>query len=136
MKWLVIAATLMSCDRKPPLQSCNEPLHGVWRTATGARWMVLDRGATLEAFPLFDDGVAGGAPRAMDLKRAHKLAGEVVRRYMQGGASCESRAAARITSCRGSELELVLADPQPPLSYEPCAWGQPAPSRVERWHRE
>jgi hypothetical protein len=41
-----------------------------------------------------------------------------------------------LTSCGGDELELVLADVAPPLSFGPCTWAAPSPSRVERWHRE
>jgi hypothetical protein len=40
-----------------------------------------------------------------------------------------------VTRCTGDTLELVLADPAPPISFSPCTWPEPGPSRVVRWHR-
>jgi hypothetical protein len=40
-----------------------------------------------------------------------------------------------VTSCKDDTLEIVLGDPVPPISFAPCAWGQNAPSRRERWRR-
>jgi hypothetical protein len=98
--------------------------------------MILDNRATLEVYPLFDDSVPGGAPRVFDLRRGGQLAGDVTRRYLRGGDHCEARAPLRVTACANDELRLVLSDPEPPLQFAPCAWGAPAPSRVERWRRE
>lgn len=133
---LVTAVAGAACDRRPPVTSCDDDLHGVWVSDTGARWAILDRGATLEGYALFDDAVPEGAPRAIDLTRTQKLAGEVSRRYARGGDACVAKAPIRIAKCKASGLQIVVADPQPPLSYAPCAWGRPAPSRVEHWRRE
>ncbi|MBA3396051.1 MAG: hypothetical protein H0T89_25705 [Deltaproteobacteria bacterium] len=139
-----------ACDRAAPLASCTDDLRGVYvvdpGTATEApgderRWMLLDHRVTLEAYPLFDDrdrAVPGLeiAPRVLDLRReGESLAGEMRRRYLRGADRCEARTAVRITSCRGTTLELVLADPVAPTGFQPCTWGTPATSRRERWSR-
>lgn len=133
---LVTAVMASACDRRPPVTSCDDDLHGVWVSDTGARWALLDRGATLEAYALFDDAVEDAAPRVIDLTRTQKLAGEVSRRYAHGGDACVAKAPIRIAKCKASGLQVVVADPQPPLSYAPCAWGRPAPSRLEHWRRQ
>lgn len=160
---LIVAVVLAGCDRPPPLASCTDDLRGVYVVDPGAgnefrplhlgpgsateapgdvrRWMLLDHRVTLEAYPLFDDrerAVPGLeiAPRVLDLRReGESLAGEMRRRYLRGAERCEARAAVRITACRGTTLELVLADPVPPIGFAPCTWGEPAPSRRERWSR-
>lgn len=138
MKLCVLLVVVAACDRRPAVTSCDDDLHGVWITPTGARWMLLDNDATLEAYPLFDDGVADAAPRVIDLHRGEKLTltGDVKRRYQQQAAICEARSPIRIAKCKANELQIVLADPQPPLQMSPCAWGQPAASRIEHWRRE
>lgn len=138
------AATLAACDRRPPIVSCGDNLHGVWVAPGDARWALVDHGSRLDAFPLFDDAVPAGAPRVIELARSaapgaasdDELAGEVTRRFMRGGDACEARAPIHVTRCSGDELEVVVADPQPPLGYAPCSWGAAPDTRVERWRRE
>lgn len=138
MTRLALAVLLLTaCDRRTPVTSCDDDLHGVWVTDTGARWMMLDNGGTLEAYPVFDDSVPNGAPRVIDIRRGEKLQGEVKRRFMAGSAACEASAPIRIAKCKASGLQVVVADPQPPLELAPaCTWPGPSPSRVEHWHRE
>lgn len=141
----IAALSLCACDpaaTRPPLAACTDDLRGVY-VADGARWMILDHRATLEAYPLFDDVDATAtpglevAPRAIDLKRtADALTGTVTRRYLRGSDRCDAKASVRVTACAGDTLDVVLADPQPPLGFAPCAWGRPASSRRERWRRE
>jgi hypothetical protein len=135
MKWALAAVVLIACDRRAPVATCDDDLHGVWVTDTGATWSVLDYGKKLEAFPLFDDAAGSGAPRALDLDRTAKLSGEVTRRFTQREGSCDAKAQIRITKCAANTLQVVIADPQPPLSFSPCAWGKPADSRIETWRR-
>jgi hypothetical protein len=56
---LIIA--IAACSRRPELASCDEDLRGVY-IADGERWMVLDEGAALEAYPLFPDGDPAAGP--------------------------------------------------------------------------
>ena len=98
--------------------------------------MLLDNGATLELFALFDDSVPDGAPRVIDAYRTHSLAGDVKRRFMQRDVVCDARAPFHITACTADGLQIVVADPPAPLAYAPCAWPQALPSRVETWRRE
>jgi hypothetical protein len=63
---LAVAVALAACSRRPPITSCDDDLRGVYTagTAGAERWMVLDDGATLEAYPLFPDtGESGPASR-------------------------------------------------------------------------
>jgi hypothetical protein len=124
--------------------SCDD-LRGAWRAeATGARWMILDHGRSLEGYPLFDDGKPTSvspaletAPRVIDLARADgELRGEVKRRFMRGADACVGKLPVRVTACTGDTLELVFAEPVPPLTFAPCTWGTTGPSRRERWLRE
>ena len=134
---VLLAATLLgACDRRPAVTSCDDDLHGVWVTDTGARWALLDHGATLEGYAVFDDAIPAGAPRVIDLTRAERFAGEVSRRFTRGADACVAKTPIRIAKCKASTLQVVVADPQPPLSYAPCTWGRPAASRVEHWRRD
>jgi hypothetical protein len=143
---LAIALLLCSCDRRAPIATCTDDLAGVYEVETTAteqtptRWHLLDHRRSLEAYPMFADveTVPGleVAPRVMDLRRTpDALVGEVTRRYLQGSARCDAKATARVTSCKDDTLEIVLADPQPPIAFAPCAYGQPGSSRRERWRR-
>jgi hypothetical protein len=139
----VLAGVLATaaCSRRAPIGSCDDNLRGVY--AAGAeRWMVLDNGDTLEAYPLFPD-VDGPpelevGPRRIDLTRAPAatLAGTVHRRYMRRAEICEAQVPVHVTRCAGDALELVHADPAPPIGFSPCQWPGTNPSRVVRWQRE
>ena len=145
----VLLALLCSCDRRAPIESCTDELGGTYVADDGRTWNILDvdrsalraPGRALEVYPMFDDAPRDTglevAPRVIDLRRTgDAFIGEVTRRYMQGSLRCDAKAAARITSCKDNTLELVLSDPPPPMEFSPCKWGQPAPSRRERWRRK
>jgi hypothetical protein len=55
-----------ACSRGAPIVSCDDDLRGVY-VAGDERWMVLDNGATLEAYPLFPDGAAPAAERSLPI---------------------------------------------------------------------
>lgn len=139
----VVLLAAAACSRRAPLASCGDDLRGVYRDGD-QRWMILDDDATLQAYPLFPDtdGPADlvTAPRELELTRpgdsAGTLAGTLHRRYMRGSASCDARIAIHVTRCTGDTLDLVLADPSPPLALSPCSWPRPAPSRLVHWQRE
>jgi hypothetical protein len=142
---LLLAAA--ACSRRAPLASCGDDLRGVYRDGD-QRWMVLDSDRTLEAYPLFPDadgppdqpGDVVTAPRKLELRRAGdgaaEPAGTLHRRYMRGSASCDARIEVHVTRCAGGTLDLVLADPSPPLAFSPCAWPRPAGARLVHWQRE
>jgi hypothetical protein len=147
MRPAILLALIASCDRHAPFARCTDDLGGVYEVETTAteqtppRWNVLDTRRGLEIYPMFDDTlVVPGletAPRVLDLRRISDdaLAGEVTRRFMQGPLRCDAKATAHVTACKDNTLELVLADPVQPLAFEPCAYGQAASSRRERWRR-
>ncbi len=129
------------------------------------RWSVLDPPTgRIEMYPLFDDTHDAVAPRdrevgprVVDVARpgaldpgvrrgdvpagdagvpSGSLVGTVTRRYMRGVERCDATASVTITACAAGGLELVIADPVPPTSFAPCAYGPRAPARREHWHRE
>lgn len=140
-----IALATAAC--RPPLTTCADDLRGVYVAApVGAggdeRWMILDDGAALEAYPLFPDLIPGGpatevAPRRIQLARAGgELAGKIHRRFLQRATACDATAPIHVTRCAGDTIELVAGDPAPPIGFAPCAWAAAAPSRAMRWRRE
>jgi hypothetical protein len=138
-------AACTACGRSPSIASCDDDLRGVY-VAGGERWMILDNGPKLEAYPLFPDGAVTGdviaAPRVIDLERAPGSAtgapirGAVHQRFMRRAERCDAQVDVQISRCAGDTVELVLADPSPPLAFTPCEWPRPAASRVVRWRRE
>lgn len=148
---IVLAAGCVTwaCHRRPPIASCDDDLRGVY-TAGGERWMVLDEGDALEAYPLFPDADGPAdlvtAPRVIELSRGSRaaaaapgapaIAGTLHRRYMRRAEQCDAHVPVHVTRCAGDTLELVLADPAPPIGFSPCSWPGPGPSRLVRWRRE
>lgn len=130
MKALLVVA-LFGCAR-PEVTSCDDDLHGVWVGESG-RWMLLDNGPTVEAYPLFDDGIP---PRVIDLRRGERFTGDVKRRYIQGQAECIARAPIRIAKCKANTLQVVVGDVSPPLAFSPCQWPKGLDSELEHWRRE
>jgi hypothetical protein len=140
----LLAGSGAACDRRRPLASCEDDLRGVY-DADGGSWMILDEPTGLQAYPLFPDvPQAPGlevAPRMIALRRTPGgITGHVRRRYMRGSRQCVAEASARITACAGDAIELVLADPVPPLEWpaepeRPCDWPRLDSSRRERWVR-
>jgi hypothetical protein len=140
-------AALAACSHRAPIASCDDDLRGVYVDGD-ERWMVLDSRATLEVYPLFPDGASPQAelvvaPRVIDLARtpaganaAPALAGTLRRRYMRRAERCDATLPVHVTRCSGNALELVLADPSPPLTFSPCTWPRSNAARVVRWQRE
>ena len=141
-RYAALVLALAACSRRAPLTSCDDDLRGVYRNGD-ERWMILDKDARLEAYPLFPDADGPAdmvtAPRKIEFTRAtgaSTISGTLHRRYMRGAASCDARAGVHVTRCAGDTMDLVLVDPSPPLGFAPCAWPQPAPSRLVHWQRE
>lgn len=143
MRGALLAIALAGCSSSRPIATCGDSLAGVWRGESG-EWMLLDHGASLEGYPLFDDSREPGgdpgvvvAPRAIDLRRdGVELDGTISRRYMRGGDACSVTVPLRVLACSGSTLEVVLADTSPPLQFAPCAESsRKNPSRREKWQR-
>jgi hypothetical protein len=136
-----LALVLAACGRRAPIASCDDDLRGVY-TSGAERWMVLDDRGTLEAYPLFPDSDGPPdlvvAPRVIELVRDGRaeLSGTLRRRYMRRAQRCDAHVPVQVTRCAGDTLELVLADPAPPIELSPCTWPGPGSSRVERWRRE
>ena len=136
---------IAACSRRDPIASCGDDLRGVYRSGD-ERWMVLDSGATLEAYPLFPDGGAPApgapaalevAPRVIDLARGlDGVTGTLHRRYGRRADQCDAQLPVHVTRCTGDAIELAVTDPSPPTAFAPCTWPPPGPSRVVQWRRE
>lgn len=134
------ALLLLAACGRPAITSCEQDIGGIY-LHEGARWILVDRGATLEAFPLFPDVPAVAdtevAPRVIDLDRTTAgVAGHVKRRYMRGAKACTGKVPVRVTECRTESIDIVLGDPVPPLEVEPCTFPRHDRTRRERWLRE
>ena len=81
-------------------------------------------------------GATEVGPPAAAARGSDGLAGTLHRRFMQRQDSCEGHVPVHVTRCSGDTLELVVADPPPPLAFAPCAWGRSGSSRLVRWRRE
>jgi hypothetical protein len=143
---LLAGFALIACSHRTPLRSCDDDLRGVYVDGD-ERWMILDDGARLEAYPLFPDGAPPPelgdvvvAPRVIELARATgapgPLAGTMRRRYMQRAERCDAAEPVHVTRCSGDALELVLTDLSPPLAFSPCTWPRSDVAKVVRWRRE
>ena len=138
---LLLLLAACGCSGRDEITSCASDLRGTY-LAGSARWMIIEIGrGAFEAYPLFDDTLPGPlevAPRVIDLERDPdgKVAGTVHRRFMQNRQVCDSTHAVRVTACVNDTLELVMADPVAPIGFDPCGWGRPPDSRVERWRHE
>ena len=136
---LIVIAIAAGCGRADTT-SCDDSLAGVWTSPAGEHWMMLDNGATLEAYPMFDDARRDGdvviAPRVLDLRRDGQLSGELGRRSMRGDEVCEARAFVRVTACHRDVIELERGEPAEPIAFAPCRWQPATPPRVERWRRD
>jgi hypothetical protein len=55
---------------------------------------------------------------------------------MRRAERCDATVPVEVTRCAGDTVELVLADPSPPIAFSPCAWARPGPSRIVRWRRQ
>jgi hypothetical protein len=136
---LAVVAAASACSHSR-VESCDANLGGVWIAGDGARWMMIDLGDSLEAYPMFPDALGPTdmvtAPRFLDLHRTEAgLEGKLGRRYMRGPDACEARAPVHVTACKDNALELALTDLAPPLAFAPCRWPVAAPARLERWRR-
>jgi hypothetical protein len=118
-----VLLVLVACEHRS-VTSCADDLQGVYTTPTGERWMLLDEGKVLEAYPMFDDSAGSAAPRLVDLTRGDKLDGAMQRRF---GDACIGKAPFHVTACSGSGLDVVYAVPAS------CAAAMP--SRAEHWRR-
>jgi hypothetical protein len=128
----VLLAVAAGCSSPSPITSCESDLTGIY-DADGKRWMLAESRGALEAYPIHDDSGSGDvAPRWLELARTPSgITGLVRRRF----SLCDSEAPVRLTTCTDDTLELVLADPPPPLGKDPCRFGRPDSSRRERWTR-
>lgn len=164
---LLAALSATACRREAPLRSCRDSLAGVWRVLDGdapvappRRWALLDRGARVEGYPLFDDSDATAtapgddrirSPRSLALIRSHtSLVGHVERWVMRGAQKCPLRAPARVFGCKAEVVagagddpvdvvSVQLNAPAVPDDLATCvpAPAAPAPAAPpERWYRE
>lgn len=149
MKRAAVGVALAAAACRSPIASCTDDLRGVYVASPvggeprgDERWMILDDGDALEAYPLFPDVIAGGvatevAPRRIELARTNgAIAGEVHRRFLLRATACDATAPIHLTRCTGDRLDVVAGDPSPPIGFAPCTWTAAAPSRALRWRRE
>ena len=139
--FVLVLVLVAGCSPRRAVTTCADDLTGAYDDAAGKRWMVLDHGATLEAYPVFDDALQLGdvlaAPRVLDLQRTPGgLTGMATRRFARRADACESHAPVQIRACSSAGLDVSVADPPPPTSLAPCTPAPALPARSERWRRD
>ena len=146
---VILAATAAACHRTAPLDSCRDPLSGVWLARVDAPvpaaplrdderlgFDVRDDHGSIAVYPLWDSSrPAGGkrpalalSPWRITLTRAGEAAvGSVSWRVTQDGHVCTVKQPARLSGCHNQEarLELTLAETIDPSSCAVAA----APTR-------
>jgi hypothetical protein len=153
---LAIAAIGCAPDRRP-VERCRDPLDGIWRADERApsgelyRFHILDRGAALEIYPIFDDAVPPDgssklsgiiyAPAVIDLQRNGELLhGTESRRLVRGAQSCVRKLPATIAGgCAGDQLTLAIAgvaDAEGGIDWATCAPRLTGERRSLRLRRE
>jgi hypothetical protein len=118
-----VLLVLAACEHRS-VTSCADDLQGVYTTPAGERWMLLDQGKVLEAYPMFDDASGSAAPRLVDLTRGAKLDGSMTRRW---GDACIGKGPFHVVACSSDGLDVVYAVPTSCVAADP--------SRAERWRR-
>lgn len=137
-----VLACCLGCHTGSPAsaQECTAPLAGVWQVeGSPQRWALLERGTTIEAYPLFDDsGGASDSQRVVSPRRVTAvlgktaLLGRIERWVMRGAEHCAVRAAVRI-ECRGDTLQFDLPALAPPTDFTTCQ--SSAAVAAQRWRR-
>lgn len=131
-----------ACGSSSPAASppdCAAPLTGVWQPeGSPHRWAVLERGAALEAYPIFDDTAGAGdavvSPRRVIAVRGKTaFLGRVERWVMREARSCSLRAPVRI-ECRPGGLRFELPELLPPSDFVTCQ-SPPSAASPQRWRR-
>ena len=102
--------------------------------------MLLDNGATLEAYPMFDDshGPTGlvAAPRVIDRARdGTHLAGALSAAHAPR-RQLHREAPFHVIACTAAGLDVVVGDVAPPVAFARCVFPPPPPSRAEHWRRD
>jgi hypothetical protein len=147
---LAVVTAAAACQRTPPLDSCRDPLSGVWLARSDTPvpaaplrgderlgFDVRDERGSIAIYPLWDSSrPAGGKTAAMQLSpwritltRAGDAAvGTISWRVTQDGQVCTVKQPARLSACQnqGARLELTLAETISPSS---CAVASPPTRR-------
>jgi len=154
---LAVLACAAACRPAPPaLDSCADPLGGVWRalppdgtTPSGEprRYHALSVGrGEVELYPMFDDSVvAPGAPKlttadaviaapaVFDLVLSDDGAARVgrqTRRLSRGGATCVLTAPAGLRACHGDRAQLDATPITGVTDWTACV---PSPAAPITW---
>ena len=147
---LALLALAACREPPPPLTSCADSLEGVWRTtdAPPRRYHILDHGATVEAFPMWDttrlaDGRKAVLPPDPDAaladtdlpvrspvriqldRRGETVAGTASYRLRAGGRDCTVSGPARLTACAGASAVLSTRLPGTGAAEADCAAAAP-----------
>jgi hypothetical protein len=148
---LLASLALVACGRTPPVDSCRDPLSGVWlaeadtpvpaaplRGDERLAFDVRDEHGSIALYPLWDSSRPAGGKRAalalspwrITLTRAGQAAvGSVSWRVTQDGRVCGVKQPARLSEChnRSARLELDLAETVDPST---CAVSAPPTRRT------
>ncbi len=123
------ATCAAACSAAPPaLESCAQPLGGVWQDGDGRQYHLLDQGPTLELYPIFPSPPPPGASTTAGVYSAlvydftrHPSDPELTGERSQWlttptGDRLRLKMPARIRSCRDQSLALLTGSESSDLS--------------------
>lgn len=120
--WVAAAA---GCRGHGRIDSCRDPLAGVWRGDDGNRYHAIEEGGRVDVYPMFNaarvDGDIRWAPYMFGFARTgDTLTGKRSQRAERGDRVCTIRTDAAIASC-GDDTLLLRYRPVHQIDWARCA---------------
>jgi len=148
----LVALALAAChETAPPIDSCADPVGGVWRDPAGRGFHILDRGREVDVFPTWDTTAPGHGPPGASTPKPQLTAEppaapvrspvrillrERTPELISGTIGvridrCTVTARATLSACRGRTAELALEE-EPTVNPLTCAPSD-SDGRTDRW---
>jgi len=125
MRLALSGALAVAACRAAPVASCQDDLSGIWAAEDGRRFDIVDRGGTVEVYPLFDPVGEKQArpwrtPAKTELQRRGMVLAGTSTFQAQDARVCTVTTPARLEACGDGRASLVV-DLAPALDASACA---------------
>ena len=127
-----LVSTMWGCNPTPRMNSCADPIKGVWRGDDGKRYHAVEERGRVDIYPMFNasriDGDVDYAPFMFGFSRlGDALVGKRTQRATRNRHTCTIRTQAAIRSCKDNTLT---------LRYRPMTtidWARCKPEADQPW---